>query len=70
MTISYDSHRAWLIRQVAGARAELHGYEQAVLGPLIRWSRDTEEQARFERGFIDGKAKILQDRLTTEREKE
>jgi hypothetical protein len=66
--ISYDEHRAFLEKQCLLARAELAGFVQANIGPLVpSWTHDfakSDEQARFEKGYQDGCAKLMQDRIS------
>lgn len=60
--ISYDEHRRFLERQLRAAEAELTGFRQAKIGGKIPYSPDPEMQRRYERGWEDGVAKMLQDR--------
>ena len=63
MTVSYQDHLDWLIRQEAGARAERYGFEGAKLYPaLLTFSSDEYEQMRYRQGYEDG-----QSMLSTER---
>lgn len=61
--ISYDEHKRFLERQLRGIEAELTGFRQAAIGPLVPYSPDPEMQRRYERGYEDGKMKVLEDKL-------
>ena len=58
MTVSYQEHLAFLIRQEAGARAERYGFVDAKLPALLIWSSDDYEQMRYKQGYEDGKAML------------
>lgn len=60
--ISYDEHRRFLNRQIKLADAELCGFLQAKCGPMVPYSTDRQIQARFERGYEDGKSKIIENK--------
>ena len=63
--ISYDAHREWLKTEVEGMEAEYQGYCAAKAHPdrMLRWSPQSRLQGRFERGYADGKAKLLADQF-------
>jgi hypothetical protein len=63
--ISYEEHKAWLGRQMEQLEAEYQGFLRAKIGSLIRWHSDEYIQARFEKGYQDGQAKLLQDSILT-----
>jgi hypothetical protein len=68
--ISYDEHEKWLVQQLDGLAAEYWGYMQAKLGTRPKWSADQYIQDRFDKGYADGQAKLLQDSLTQKAEEE
>jgi hypothetical protein len=68
--ISYDEHEQWLLGQKYGFEAELAGFRQAKIGNSVSGYYDHTLQARFEKGYADGQAKLLQDSILTTKGKE
>lgn len=58
--ITYNQHLKFLELVSRRASAELAGYEAAMHmpGPMPTYSSDKNIQALYERGFMDGKAKL------------
>jgi hypothetical protein len=65
--ISYDEHDNFLYTELEKCGAELSGFHQAKIGPCLQWSKIPDIQARFEKGYQDGQAKLLQDSILTTR---
>ena len=63
--ISYDDHKEWLRHERDGMEAEYEGYCAAQAHPdhILHWSPQGRIQGRFERGYADGKAKLLADQF-------
>lgn len=62
--ITYDQHREFLEHVAEGAQAELMGFRHAQeYDHAPMYSGRKLLQARYELGFRDGKAKMLQDEL-------
>lgn len=58
--VTYDEHKAFLNRQVFGAKAEYAGFMDARIFDEIPecYSPDPRIQARYEMGFENGKAML------------
>jgi hypothetical protein len=63
--ISYDEHLAWITKEMDKTIAEWNGVHRAKLGDCVRYSKDPDIQARFEKGYQDGCAKLMQDKISS-----
>jgi hypothetical protein len=59
--VTYDEHKAWLIRSRSGFQAELDGFTAASYAtePPPFYIEDAALRERFELGFKNGKAMLL-----------
>ena len=63
--VSYREHLDWLIRQEAGARAEVYGFvdaRNAANCMNMRPAYDPYEQMRYRQGYEDGQAMLSAER--------
>lgn len=64
---TYDQHLAWLIREESYFRAERYGFQLARDVSFVKapygYSSNPREQARYEQGFNDGRAMMIQEQL-------
>ena len=59
MSVTYDEHLQFLIRQEEGARAERYGFFDAKLSVTVTQTFDSEyELMRYRQGYEDGKALV------------
>ena len=60
MSVTYDEHKAWLIRSREGFQAELEGFTSASYAtePPPFYVHEPVLRARFELGFRNGKAML------------
>jgi hypothetical protein len=61
MSVTYDEHKAWLIRSRSGFQAELDGFTAASYAtePPPFYLHDTDLRARFELGYRNGTAMLV-----------
>ena len=60
--VTYDEHKAWLMRSREGFQAELAGFDAASYAtePPPFYVEDAALRERFELGFKNGKAMLMQ----------
>lgn len=65
MSVTYDEHKAWLIRSREGFRAELEGFTAASYAeePPPFYVHDPGLRERFELGFGNGKVMLKREKM-------
>ena len=58
MSVTYQEHLEFLVKQEMGARAERYGFVDARLHVTAPFSGDPYEQQRYQQGYEDGKVML------------